>query len=151
MDLLAAILAMLSWAPHVKHSDHCRHMHIARRLAPAVAKAAHATKMDELLIAAVAITESGGRGDKVSSKGAVGPMQTLPEGRAKRLCAKLDIRQYSSNVLCGALLLRDAQQRCGGEPAHWLSSYNNFPCGRTSYSERILATAARAGLLLACN
>lgn len=145
-SVVALILAMMTWAPHVKHTHRCVHSQRARTLAPLIERSAKATGLTVVVIAAVAITESGGQLDRVSPKGAVGPMQILPEGRASLLCRDLDIHKARGNVACGARLLVDARDRCGSEPDVWLSAYNNYPCVPTDYSRRILATAERANL-----
>lgn len=143
MSLVAAILAMLSSSPQVKHTHRCVHALRAKALAPLVARAAEKTGVRPTLISAVAVKEAGGRLHAISREGAVGPMQVLPHGRASYLCKKMDLYKAASNVLCGAILLLDAQARCGGEPENWLSAYNNYPCGVTAYSRSILEMEAK--------
>ena len=144
--LVATLVAMMSWSPHVRHTERCQHVQKARALAPLVQSAAQITGLAATVIASVAVTEGGGRLTAVSSAGAVGPMQILPHGRAAYLCKDLRIHRAGDNVVCGARLLKDARARCGGAAGKWLSAYNNYPCGETNYSRRILATAARAGV-----
>lgn len=89
----------------------------------AVQQAASDTGLDPSLIRAVIHTESRGRTDAVSSKGALGPMQLMP-ATAHEL--GVDPRDPAQNILGGSRYLAQMRERFGSDELA-LAAYNAGP------------------------
>lgn len=86
-------------------------------------RAAAAHKVDVGLLRAVAWTESRGRADAVSNKGALGVMQLMP---ATAAALGVDPRDAASNISGGAAYLAQQIERFGSVPLA-LAAYNAGP------------------------
>jgi soluble lytic murein transglycosylase-like protein len=89
-----------------------------------IRRASRLFDLPENLVRAVILTESGGRADAVSSKGAVGYMQVLPS-TGKEMGAS-DVRDPWQNLYAGAKYLRKQLDRFGNLE-HALAAYNAGP------------------------
>ncbi len=89
----------------------------------AVRQAASDTGLDESLIRAVIHTESRGKTDAISPKGAIGPMQLMP-ATAKEL--GVDPHDPTQNILGGSRYLAQMKDRFGSD-ALALAAYNAGP------------------------
>ncbi|HNY30862.1 MAG TPA: transglycosylase SLT domain-containing protein [Fibrobacteria bacterium] len=89
----------------------------------AIQQASTDTGLDASLIRAVIHTESRGRTDAVSSKGAIGPMQLMP-ATAKEL--GVDPRDPVQNILGGSRYLARMRERFGSDELA-LAAYNAGP------------------------
>lgn len=89
-----------------------------------IRRASRLFDLPENLVRAVVITESGGRADAVSSKGAIGYMQVLPS-TGKEMGAS-NVRDPWQNLYAGAKYLRKQLDRFGNIE-HALAAYNAGP------------------------
>lgn len=104
------LLTWLEYAPEVK------------AVQPLLREAAQATGVDVELLKAVITVESGFKGDSVSPRGAVGLMQITPATAGRYLSreetaakpVEEHLRNARSNILIGARMLADLNQRFGG-------------------------------------
>lgn len=104
-------------------------------LAPLVDEAARNTNLDSALLMAVIETESGGNPQAVSSKGASGLMQLMPETGARHGATNLfDPRQ---NIAAGARYLRGLMQQFGGDVQLALAAYNAGEGAVRKYGDQI--------------
>lgn len=90
-----------------------------------ITTAANETGLPADLIAAVLQTESSGKADAVSSKGASGLMQLMPD-TAKELGVK-NINDPAENILGGAKYLKQQLDAHGGDLQLALAAYNAGP------------------------
>jgi soluble lytic murein transglycosylase-like protein len=95
------------------------------RYALAVSHAATDTGLPESLLHAVIKTESNYNANAISSKGAVGLMQLMPE-TARRYGVQ-DARDPASNVLAGARYLKNLLARFDADLTLALAAYNAGP------------------------
>lgn len=95
----------------------------ASNLDQAVKQAAGETGLDPSLIRAVIHTESRGKTDAISSKGAIGPMQLMP-ATAKEL--GVDPHDPVQNILGGSRYLAQMKNRFGSDELA-LAAYNAGP------------------------
>ena len=95
------------------------------RVKAALAEAAVEHGVDADLLLAVAEAESGLRPDAVSSKGALGIMQLMPETAARM--GVIDPLNPEENAAGGARYLREQMDRFGGDVALALAAYNAGP------------------------
>lgn len=89
-----------------------------------IRRAARLFELPENLVRAVVLTESGGRADAVSAKGAVGYMQVLPSTAEEMGVA--DVHDPWQNVYAGTKYLRRQLDRFG-DLEHALAAYNAGP------------------------
>jgi len=89
-----------------------------------IRRAARLFDLPENLVRAVVLTESGGRADALSPKGAVGYMQVMPS-TGKEMGAS-DLRDPWQNLYAGAKYLRKQLDRFGNLE-HALAAYNAGP------------------------
>ncbi len=100
-------------------------------LDPHIQEAAATYGVDPALLKAVIQQESGGDPDCVSSAGAVGVMQLMPE-TAKSL-GVTDPSDPRQSILGGARYLRSMMDRFGGDESLALAAYNAGPNAVTKY------------------
>lgn len=104
-------------------------------LAPLIDEAARNTNLDSALLMAVIETESGGNPQAVSSKGASGLMQLMPETGARHGATNLfDPRQ---NIAAGARYLRGLLRQFGGDVQLALAAYNAGEGAVRKYGDQI--------------
>ncbi len=94
-------------------------------LAQLVNRAARESGVDPRLLDAVLMTESGGRVRAVSSKGASGLMQLMPD--TARAMGVKDVFDPLENLRGGARYLSQLLTRFGGKVAHAVAAYNAGP------------------------
>jgi soluble lytic murein transglycosylase-like protein len=94
----------------------------AKPYAREIEAAAKASKLDPVLVHALIHVESGYRKDAVSSKGAVGLMQVLPETAARFGVDKPEL--VAGNLKAGTLYLRQLIDRFDGRLDLALAAYN---------------------------
>lgn len=97
-----------------------------------IAAAARKYNVDPRLVAAVAQTESNGNQEAVSSAGAVGVMQLMPE-----TAADLGVNPYDKqqNIEGGAKYLRQMMDTFGGDVRKAVSAYNAGPQAVRDYGD----------------
>lgn len=100
-------------------------------LDPHIQEAAATYGLDPALLKAVIQQESGGDSNCVSSAGAVGVMQLMPE-TAKSL-GVTDPSDPRQSILGGARYLRGMMDRFGGDESLALAAYNAGPNAVTKY------------------
>lgn len=96
-----------------------------------IKEAAARYQVDPRLVAAVAQTESGGNQEAVSSAGAVGVMQLMPETAAGLGVNPYDKRQ---NIEGGAKYLRQMMDTFGGDVQKAVAAYNAGPQAVKEYN-----------------
>jgi soluble lytic murein transglycosylase len=135
---VSALVLLLLWVVY-RIDDRDRRRAGNRQL---VARIARRVGMSPSLALAVAETESAFSNRAVSSKGAVGLMQVMPDtarGVARRLgLGSYDIHDPEDNVLLGVTYLREMLDRYGGDLHLALAAYNAGP-------RRVDAWKKRAG------
>lgn len=96
-----------------------------------IAEAAKKYNVDPRLVAAVAQTESGGNQEAVSSAGAVGVMQLMPE-----TAAALGVNPYDKqqNIEGGAKYLKQMLDTFNGDVSKAVAAYNAGPQAVKSYN-----------------
>lgn len=87
-----------------------------------VAKAAHEHNLDQALLRAVITVESGHNPRAVSSKGAVGLMQLMPD--TARRYGVTNLFDPAENIHAGARYLRDLMQKFNDDLSLTLAAYN---------------------------
>jgi soluble lytic murein transglycosylase-like protein len=98
---------------------------VARATSALVRDAARAAGVDPSLVAAVALTESGGAPNALSRSGAAGIMQLMPA--TAQALGVTDPYDATQNVRGGALYLRELLDRFGGDVRLALAAYNAGP------------------------
>ncbi len=106
-----------------------------KRYAPMVAQAALAYQVDEALLHAVISTESGYEPGAISSKGAIGLMQVMPN-TGKRYGAS-NLNDPRQNVNAGARYLRDLLHQFDNDLSLVLAAYNAGENAVLRYGRRI--------------
>jgi len=105
------------------------------RYAPLVQKAAREHSLDQALLRAMIATESGFDPHAVSSKGAVGLMQLMPE-TARRYGVR-DLYDPAENIQGGAKYLRDLMRKFNNDLSLTLAAYNAGEDAIIQYGNRI--------------
>ena len=102
-------------------------------LAREVKKAARKYDVDPMLVLSVITVESSFDKDAVSSKGAIGLMQLMPN-TAKKLCSEMGMREHNckigdvkTNILIGTYYLSKLSSRYNNNMKHYLAAYNCGP------------------------
>lgn len=105
---------------------------VLRDYGPAIVRAARAHKVDPRLVYSVIMTESGGRADAVSTRGAKGLMQLVDSTAAEMgVRDSLDPHQ---NIEGGTKYLRQLLDRFGGNLRLALAAYNAGPGTVSKYN-----------------
>jgi len=149
---LVAAMGIGSWAPTGEPPGDWADAlpEAGRRWAPAIEQAAAAAGIDPVLLAAVVRAESGFRPDAVSSAGAIGLAQLMPD-TARQL--GVDPHDPLENLSGGARFLAFTIERFGRVDLG-LAAYNagparvaegDIPTSTQAYVRRVLDDAARMG------
>ena len=111
--------------------EHCVHSVDHAEIKKAVKHAALLHGLDPALVNAIIEVESGGRTDAISSKGAVGLMQLMPEtARELGVADRTDVRQ---NIKGGTEYLKSLLERFRGDVILALAAYNAGPSAVEKY------------------
>lgn len=120
---------------YYKGTEQALGAHAQNQYAEEVKKAAREQKLDQALLRAVIAVESGYDPYAVSSKGAVGLMQLMPE-TAQRYGVN-DLYDPAENIHAGARYLRDLMQKFNNDLSLALAAYNAGEDAVIRYGNRI--------------
>lgn len=155
--ILVGVILKLGWPNYHNHKPACWHARRAKLATRSITEAGRIeyaaevklwesrgekgpkpTQLPFVLIASVFGSESGFDPNAVGAKGEIGYGQIHPKGNARKGAT---IKQLRSPVMNARLAIRHMyrlRRLCGGGPLRWLSPYSNRPCGKSSYSEKII-------------
>ena len=134
-ELIAAILSLFIGT----HTPNCPHTKRAKVLAHAAAKTSQ-----PMLVAALCFVESSGRADAVSSKGAIGLCQIMPDTQAANGFTRKQLFDPEISATLASRWLAIKERECKGDIAGALSRYSGLhDCKSSAYSRRVLKTKRR--------
>jgi soluble lytic murein transglycosylase-like protein len=110
-------------------------LHRTERYAPIIELAARASSIEPALVTAVLVAESGGDPHALSSRGAAGLMQLMPE-TARRYGVR-NVFDAEENIRGGAQYLRDLSARYANDLERVLAAYNAGPTLVDEYGGKI--------------